>query len=163
MNKKYSEYLKSKEWKNKGEIILERDNHICALCGVSLGKKNGNVHHITYKNIYKENNEDLISLCRNCHKEFHEQKLPFNKYLKIKQEEIKENEKKERYILMETGKLITTNKAVIDRMDNSNNNFIDVGESLINKNFITCIYDIYEQPEEELLFPEISDSFFTCA
>ncbi len=54
------------------ESIRERDNHICQLCG-KTEQENGrklDVHHIDYnKENLDENN--LISLCRNCHSKTH--------------------------------------------------------------------------------------------
>lgn len=71
MDNKYKEYLKSDEWKNIRELVLERDSHKCILCD---SNKNLNIHHKNYKHIYDEINnlECLITLCNKCHAKFHD-------------------------------------------------------------------------------------------
>lgn len=64
----YQEYLDSDEWHLKRNQILERDNNECVLCG---SKEKLNIHHITYERLGYENNEDLITLCEDCHREMH--------------------------------------------------------------------------------------------
>lgn len=69
----YEEYLASDEWKQKAKERAKIDNHKCCMCG-SSGTMNNPLecHHITYKNIYKENIfKDLLTLCDNCHKSVH--------------------------------------------------------------------------------------------
>lgn len=63
----YKNYLKSKKWKVRRKQVLERDNYTCQECG----NKAWQVHHLTYKRIFNERLNDLISLCEDCHKEIH--------------------------------------------------------------------------------------------
>lgn len=63
---KYTDYLNSVEWKEKRQKVLIRDQNICQAC---LVKRATEVHHLTYKHIYKEPLFDLISVCNDCHKE----------------------------------------------------------------------------------------------
>lgn len=60
-------YLKSDEWKNKRNLIMEYYNSVCQKCN-SLAT---DVHHITYDNIFKEKFDDLVPLCRSCHEKEH--------------------------------------------------------------------------------------------
>lgn len=60
-------YLKSKEWKEKRDLVMEFYNHKCNDCD----NKATDVHHLTYDNIFKEKFDDLIPLCRNCHNKKH--------------------------------------------------------------------------------------------
>ncbi len=69
INKKYKQYLKSKEWDKKRKSTLKRDNYTCQKCGSKSKKLE--VHHSTYDRIYKEIPKDLISLCVDCHKREH--------------------------------------------------------------------------------------------
>lgn len=66
----YAEFLESKYWKYVRKVVLARDNYKCMIC-----KKNSelNIHHDTYKHHFKELDhlEDLMTLCRTCHKEHH--------------------------------------------------------------------------------------------
>jgi len=67
-NKYYNEvYLKSKEWKNKRLLILERDNYKCRCCYLTATE----VHHINYNTVMKEDFNSLLSVCRDCHTKIH--------------------------------------------------------------------------------------------
>ena len=66
----YYNYLKSDEWKKKRLERLKIDKFTCQICNKQSGRLD--VHHTTYQNIYKENINDLITLCENCHKKLHE-------------------------------------------------------------------------------------------
>jgi 5-methylcytosine-specific restriction endonuclease McrA len=64
----YHKYLLSDEW---AVIKLELFNYrgkICERCG---SKDHIQVHHLHYKNIFKEEPEDLLILCKDCHKAEH--------------------------------------------------------------------------------------------
>ena len=65
---KYYEYLNSPEWKEKRNLVLQRDNFTCQRCKKEPAD---DVHHISYHTIYKESLTDLLSVCRNCHLEIH--------------------------------------------------------------------------------------------
>lgn len=67
----YRQYLNSEHWKNTRERLLERHGAYCDCCGST---DNINVHHLTYKNIGKENDYELIVLCHRCHQIMHDQK-----------------------------------------------------------------------------------------
>lgn len=63
-----NKYLHSEEWKHKRQLIMDYYNWTCQKCGLDAQ----DLHHTTYKNIFKEKFEDLQPLCRACHKEEHE-------------------------------------------------------------------------------------------
>lgn len=69
-NKPYKTFLKSSYWKEVRLTVLKRDNNTC-VCG---NTKYLQVRHKTYKNHFKEheNLQDLITLCRDCHKKEHD-------------------------------------------------------------------------------------------
>jgi hypothetical protein len=60
-------YLTSKEWKNKRDRIIKRDDGKCRSCKNPATE----VHHIHYRNVYNEKDKQLISLCRKCHETVH--------------------------------------------------------------------------------------------
>lgn len=65
----YKNYLSSDEWRlKKLHVMFHNGGRGCIYCGA---KKNLDVHHLTYRNIGDESLEDLIVLCRDCHKEAH--------------------------------------------------------------------------------------------
>lgn len=66
----YSEYLKTEKWSNIRELVLQRDNNKCRHCNKV---DNLHIHHLTYANIYNEedNLSDLITLCSRCHSKEH--------------------------------------------------------------------------------------------
>jgi 5-methylcytosine-specific restriction endonuclease McrA len=81
--KAYYEYLQSYDWRKKRKIALEFYGRNCCLCGSTHSIQ---VHHRNYKNLFKENMEDLILLCESCHRNFHKKKIMKNgkqsKYMK---------------------------------------------------------------------------------
>lgn len=67
----YNNYLQSKHWKDfRKEILSVRKR--CQSCGKM--SKSLNLHHINYKNIGKETNDDIIVLCTECHHRYHDKK-----------------------------------------------------------------------------------------
>lgn len=64
---KYKSYLKSNTWIKKRSEVLIRDNYLCRVCGYIAHE----VHHISYENLFNENLEDLLSVCKKCHEEIH--------------------------------------------------------------------------------------------
>ena len=75
---KYLKYLKSKEWGIIRTDMCEMYNSTCQDCLKKV--KFPQVHHLTYKNLYNEEPEDLTLLCRKCHEKRHGiKKIKFNK------------------------------------------------------------------------------------
>lgn len=67
MNEQYKTYLLSAEWASlRVDIITARK--CCERCG---RKKNLQVHHKTYRNIFNEEPSDLEVLCDKCHRGEH--------------------------------------------------------------------------------------------
>lgn len=64
---RYSDYLKSEAWRKKTDEVWKRDRGRCRRCGRSAD----DVHHLTYDRVYHESLDDLIMLCRPCHKMDH--------------------------------------------------------------------------------------------
>lgn len=64
---KYSEKLKSPKWQRKRLEILNRDNFTCLLCGDTETELQ--IHHLKYTGYNPEDapNEDLETLCKDCH------------------------------------------------------------------------------------------------
>lgn len=86
MQKDFLDSYRSTQWQEKKNKILTRDNYTCAICG-----KHGDehtlmhVHHLTYKNCKNHHawdcpDEDLVTLCEDCHKKVHSKK-PFTSSL----------------------------------------------------------------------------------
>lgn len=64
MNAVYEKYIHSAAWRKIADMRLELDYHTCQVCG----KPAGEVHHLTYENLGHEKSEDIVSLCRRCHR-----------------------------------------------------------------------------------------------
>ncbi len=64
----YDKYLQSEEWKNKSSYEKQQ-NPNCSICN---RKGVLHVHHRTYVRCGKEEKHDLIVLCSDCHKLFHD-------------------------------------------------------------------------------------------
>lgn len=75
MNKQeYKELLQRKEWQDKREVILKRDNHKCVKCNRN---KKLHVHHTYYligKMPWEVPDDCLITLCDICHGKEHKGK-----------------------------------------------------------------------------------------
>ena len=85
----YRKYIRSKDWyKRKKEYILLNWD-LCWVCKA----KWSNLHHRNYNSLWKEDFNDLIFLCRKCHKKIH---FWFNGYYNDKRFYIKEEELRQR-------------------------------------------------------------------
>jgi len=68
----YQTYLQSPEWFQKRDYVKARDNFTCQHCE---SRESLEVHHLSYINVYfEEDNDyaDLITLCRSCHQSEHD-------------------------------------------------------------------------------------------
>ena len=65
---KYSVNIKG--WQALREIIIERDNYECRICGKDAGEESLHVHHIDWDRTHNEDN-NLVTLCQRCHKQVH--------------------------------------------------------------------------------------------
>ena len=74
--KKYREYLASEKWQKKRQKVLKRDKNQCQqrkfLFFKCKSTRKLQVHHKTYKRVFKERLGDLITLCSKCHLAEHE-------------------------------------------------------------------------------------------
>lgn len=71
--------------------IAQLYKHECQNCHKVISAKQQNVHHISYENVGKENDEDLTLLCRKCHEQIHGIEP------KPKKEKTKKKKKKSKY------------------------------------------------------------------
>ena len=71
INPRYRAYLKSGAWRAKRRLALERCDNICESCALQRAV---HVHHLTYARIFKENLEDLLAVCLDCHDSFYPEK-----------------------------------------------------------------------------------------
>jgi hypothetical protein len=62
----YRAYLASPAWRAKRLLVVERCDGICQ-CGQPVS----DVHHLSYEHAFDEPLEDLIALCRACHRRAH--------------------------------------------------------------------------------------------
>jgi 5-methylcytosine-specific restriction endonuclease McrA len=67
----HTSYLRTPHWDLVRSAAFKRDRGCCADCGVSIKDEPLEVHHITYIRKGRENLEDLMTLCRQCHQEHH--------------------------------------------------------------------------------------------
>lgn len=69
-HEQYQLYLQTPHWRETREKRLQIDKNKCAFCG-SLGPLH--VHHRSYKRLWQEDVEqDLITLCVDCHHKLHQ-------------------------------------------------------------------------------------------
>lgn len=68
-NIKYSIYIKSKFWFKRRKAYFKTHKRECYCC---FSTKNIVLHHLSYKNLGNEPDEDLLSLCSTCHQDYHD-------------------------------------------------------------------------------------------
>ncbi len=58
------------KWAHIRRLILERDEHVCRICGVDPCEEQLHVHHVDWD---RRNNtlRNLVTLCISCHKAIH--------------------------------------------------------------------------------------------
>lgn len=64
----YYQYLASKEWWARRELVMKRAGGICEGCGTARAV---DVHHMTYQHLGAEFLWELRAVCRACHARFH--------------------------------------------------------------------------------------------
>jgi len=70
----YQKYLKTAHFTNVRNDALKRWQNRCALCS---NPNNLHVHHNNYDCFYNETENDVIVLCENCHKKFHNKEVEY--------------------------------------------------------------------------------------
>lgn len=68
----YYEYINSLEWMKKSGEAKRRAGYKCQVCNRSNSETVLHTHHRTYERLGAEREQDLIVLCRECHRIFHE-------------------------------------------------------------------------------------------
>lgn len=68
---KYNQYLRTQQWHDLRQRVLERDNHLCQAC---LKRKATQAHHVSYE-LYNQLGYsaafELVSICYSCHAKIH--------------------------------------------------------------------------------------------
>jgi 5-methylcytosine-specific restriction endonuclease McrA len=64
----YQEYLDSEWWQRRRARTMQADEYSCRLCSST---ESLNVHHRSYERLGCERDQDVITLCRDCHAKFH--------------------------------------------------------------------------------------------
>lgn len=91
----YDAYIASSVWKQRRykwaywqRKRLRVATLHCLGCGEVWTERSGEIHHLSYENLGKEKHEDLINLCRSCHRQLHAviNKLP--DYLKTPKKQL---------------------------------------------------------------------------
>ena len=82
--------MKSNEWKDKRKSFFN-SKHFSGYCGLCRRDATPyDIHHLHYRNLGKENFEDLIALCKSYHWKEHKH-TPKKKYKKKKKEKFISN------------------------------------------------------------------------
>ena len=63
------EYLKSQQWYDLKIKRQKLDNNMCVICS---NTDNLNCHHTTYEHLFKEDINELRTLCSGCHQDLHD-------------------------------------------------------------------------------------------
>ena len=78
----YRDYLQTAHWQHLRQVVLSRDGFQCVRCP---SKKHLQAHHRYYRQRFEDSEpDDLITLCRDCHKKEHGIKPRPNRHRKKK-------------------------------------------------------------------------------
>lgn len=67
--KSYHDYMLSERWRLKRGIVIRVCGFQCQRCGSKHDFRNRlQVHHYTYERLGDERLDDLVALCKACHK-----------------------------------------------------------------------------------------------
>lgn len=64
----HNEYLRSREWRDKRALVLDRCNGVCEGCRRAKATQ---VHHLTYEHWKDELLWELVAVCDDCHERAH--------------------------------------------------------------------------------------------
>jgi 5-methylcytosine-specific restriction endonuclease McrA len=70
-NPEYTEYRQSERWAMLRRAVMLRARGRCQICRRRPGAE---LAHLTYDHIFQEQMEDLLWLCRPCHRELDEER-----------------------------------------------------------------------------------------
>ena len=105
---KYELYLESEQFCDLRKKVFRRDQNKCRACGSTESLQ---VHHLSYMNIYHEELDDLVCLCRTCHAAFH----AVNELQKF-YDELHENKRKREF--EERQKQFENDRSRIEKIEN---------------------------------------------
>lgn len=75
----YTVYLQTSHWRKSRSRTLRLDGWKCVKCG----QKGDQVHHRTYERLGREHQDDIVTLCTECHLAIHEGKIPIDSVQRI--------------------------------------------------------------------------------
>lgn len=67
----YTAYINSSAWERKKAAFRETDEYT-GRCYCCKSFENIHIHHITYERLGDESMDDLVAVCRKCHRLIHE-------------------------------------------------------------------------------------------
>ena len=76
----YLDYLSSDKWKQKRIKIAEQRNYTCELCN-KVCNNIFHIHHLTYEHLGYEEDDELMFLCEECHKNIHDKCISLSRVL----------------------------------------------------------------------------------
>jgi len=68
---RYEKYIASDEWKERRDRIMKKYKNVCQAGFAGCTGRAVQVHHLTYMRLGNEQNDHLIPVCLNCHKQIH--------------------------------------------------------------------------------------------
>ena len=133
----YHEYIQSQEWKEKADKFKWKAGYRCQLCHVSGYARTLHVHHNNYHHLGNEQDTDLVVLCADCHKMFHDCGIGVQREVKLSKEEFS-------LVLKAAGVTYTNDDPW---------HYYEVGKAIIrhiNDCFDTELYDYYNSVNRDI-------------
>ena len=75
----YNKYVACRYWRELRMMAFARTGFTCPFCGFMANNKGKGLclHHLTYERLGRENLDDLLVICGDCHYLVKEDKMPF--------------------------------------------------------------------------------------
>ncbi len=94
----YKDYLNTKHWQLIKRIKFNYFVHECAKCQSRVGLE---LHHKHYESLGKEDLDDLVYLCRECHQKTHDDKKSLkNTYDRLKGYKVRKDRAKNKSVVV---------------------------------------------------------------
>lgn len=140
----YHDYIQSPAWIQKAEQCKKKAGYRCQLCHISGFARPLHVHHNNYYHLGNELDTDLVVLCADCHKMFHDSGIGVQREIKLSKEQF---------------------SLVLKSMGVTYNNsdpyyYYELGKQIINQLNVCLdpnLYDYYNRVNSDILYAAIEN------
>lgn len=112
---RYQLYIESPEFADIRSKVFWRDGHKCRACGSTESLQ---AHHLSYRNVYHEDLDDIICLCRTCHAAYHAVDNIQRLYDELTENKhIRENEERQRKYQEDRDRIANIESEIVEEIE----------------------------------------------